>query len=767
MNILSIHNLSKMGRESPLFTGVTFGMDSGDKAAIIGRNGTGKSTLLATIAGASGLTQGTLLPDEGEVVLNKGAGAGSSARLSAGVSYLAQNPTFNASDTIRDHIFANRSESPKLAVISEYEAVCDEMAALTDTADTDRAREAAVSEPAVSDTASASEPAAPGAPVASAATTSPRAIPAGLQKRYDALVQQMDAGDLWNYEAQVQSILGVLGIHDMSRRMGELSGGMVKKVALAQVLVEDTQLLLLDEPTNHLDISTITWLQNYLRDTDRAVLMVTHDRYFLDAVCNNIYELFRSRLKLYQGNYSTYLEKKEVEAEIEANTERRIESVLRFERDWLLRGPCARGTKAKARIQRDMQLINREKFAADKGFQFEVAGRRLGGKILELHGISKLFPKGYASASGFDKLNRRNDSADAEPVEAPHIASGGSRSLAPVPVIQNFSYTFSKGEKIGIFGDNGSGKSTLLNLITGTLQPDSGTIVKGENTVFGYYQQNPVFKDLSLTVLDYIKEAAEVIQMNNGKTLSASQFLNEFGFEGKIQHSMLSTLSGGERKRVFLVRLLIANPNFLILDEPTNDFDIFTMNILEDFLLHYKGCLLIVSHDRYFMDKVADTLFILEDDGSVSGFVGKCSEYLELREERMKNERKHTKGEVSPSLQPPRSAAVSSATPSAGDTPATPPAPSSAGGASSATGTATAEGAAVGAQPKPRKLTFKEQREFETLEARIVELEARLPLLEAGMADSDYTKAQKAGSEYAAVQTELEAAYARWEELAV
>ena len=447
--------------------------------------------------------------------------------------------------------------------------------------------------------------------------------------------------------------------------------------------------------------------------------MVTHDRYFLDAVCNNIYELFRYHLKLYEGNYSTYLEKKEIEAEIEENTERRIESVLRFERDWLRRGPCARGTKAKARIQRDMQLINREKFAKDKGFQFEVAGRRLGGKILELHGISKNFLK-------------TSDNA---------------------PVIRDFSYTFSKGEKIGIFGGNGSGKSTLLNIITGNLQPDSGEVIKGENTFFGYYLQNPVFKDLSLTVLEYIKEAADVVHMNDGKTLSASLFLNHFGFEGKIQHSMLSTLSGGERKRVFLVRLLISNPNFLILDEPTNDFDIFTMNILEEFLLAYKGCLLIVSHDRYFMDKIADTMFIMEEDGGISGFVGKCSEYIDYLESK-KAEVEHNKrtNDSSDNLKgkavsgtafnETRSNPVSQDLPPSGSFP-TPSMP-----------------------PKPRKKTFKEQKEFENLEAEIMELEERKSVLENEMASSDFTVAQKAGEEYKSVEEKLTADYARWEELA-
>ncbi|MBQ8678136.1 MAG: ABC-F family ATP-binding cassette domain-containing protein [Treponema sp.] len=665
MNILSVNGLSKMGREAPLFKEVTFGLNEGDKAAIIGRNGTGKSTLLNVIAGV-------LPADDGQITINK----------LSGVSYLPQNPEFDGKNTIREHIF--KSESPKLKIIREYEDLCEKMAdELTN----------------------------------------------GQQKRFDELTLEMDTQNLWNYESQIRSILGVLGINDLSRKMSELSGGMVKKVALAQVLVEDTKLLLLDEPTNHLDIQTIYWLQNYLHDTDRTVLMVTHDRYFLDAVCNNIFELFRARLKLYQGNYSDYLEKKEIEAEIEENTERRIESVLRFERDWLRRGPCARGTKAKARIQRDMQLINREKFAKDKGFQFEVAGRRLGGKILELHGISKNFLK-------------TSDNA---------------------PVIRDFSYTFSKGEKIGIFGGNGSGKSTLLNIITGNLPPDTGEIVKGENTFFGYYQQNPVFKDLSLTVLEYIKEAADIVHMNDGKTLSASLFLNHFGFEGKIQHSMLSTLSGGERKRVFLVRLLISNPNFLILDEPTNDFDIFTMNILEEFLLGYKGCLLIVSHDRYFMDKIADTMFIMEEDGGISGFVGKCSEYIDYLESKKAEveQNKHT-NDSSKKLNNavPEPCLLNGALRGI---------PAEGVAENGSVANACSEGETSpsnGTKPKARKKTFKEQKEFENLENEIMELEEKKSALEEQMASSDFTLAQKAGEEYKSVEEKLNSDYARWEELA-
>lgn len=635
MNILSINNLSKIGREKPLFTEVTFGLNEGEKAALIGKNGTGKSTLLNTIAGV-------LAPDEGTIVINK----------ESGVSFLPQNPNFNPEDTIRNHIF--KSDSPKLKIIKEYLQICEQLG------QSDK-----------------------------------------IQNRYNELNELMEKQDLWNYESQISSILSVLGIKDLDIPMKTLSGGMIKKVALAQVLVEDTKLLLLDEPTNHLDISTISWLQEYLRTTKRTVLMVTHDRYFLDAVCTNIFEIARNKLKLYQGNYSSYLEKKQIEAEIEQNTDRRIESVLRFERDWLMRGPCARGTKAKARIQRDEELINREKFQADKEFSFEVQGRRLGGKVLELNNISKNYTK-----------------------------SQGNN----IPVIKDFSYTFTKGQKIGVFGDNGSGKTTFLNLITGQIKPDTGTIVVGENTFFGYYMQNPEFPNTNLTVLEYIKEAAEYIVKNDGKNLSASAFLEEFGFEGKIQYSPVSTLSGGERKRLFLVRLLMSNPNFLILDEPTNDFDIFTMNILEQFLYSYKGCLLIVSHDRYFMDKVADTLFILEEDGTISGFVGKCSEYIEYRKQKKQEELKAIKEEKAATYKKESDSAKEENT------------------------------------SKKKKRSFKEQKEFEELEVQILELEEEKSTLEeklsGGNSGTDFSDIAEITKQYQDISDSLEKKYARWEELA-
>ncbi|MDL2228693.1 ABC-F family ATP-binding cassette domain-containing protein [Treponema sp. OttesenSCG-928-L16] len=639
MNLLSVKNLSRSGRETPLFTNASFTLDEGEKAALIGKNGSGKSTLLSCIAGS-------LAPDEGDIMLAKGAG----------VSFLSQNPVYNMDHSIREHIF--KSESAKLTAIRNYEDICAQMAGR---------QEADIS--------------------------------AGLKDKLDRATEEMTKRKLWDYEIHIKQILTTLGITDLEQSMGSLSGGMVKKVALAQVLIDDTKILLLDEPTNHLDITTIAWLEEYLRLTDRGVLMVTHDRYFLDNVCSSIYELDRGRIKSYTGNYSLYLEKKAAEAEIEQNTERRIESVLRTEREWLLRGPQARGTKAKARLDAVRRMIGREKIKEDKEFAFEVSGRRLGGKILELEHVSKSWEPGK-------------------------------------PLIEDFSYSFRKGERLGIFGANGSGKTTLLNILTAAILPDTGSVTAGQNTVFGYYRQNidtemfPPGTDVP-TVLEYIEESAELITMNNGKVLTAARMLEQFGFEGKIQYSPVTALSGGERKRLYLVRLLMANPNFLVLDEPTNDFDIFTMSVLESFLESYTGCLIVVSHDRCFMDKTADLLLILDGSGSVSGFAGSCSEYLEVRKtiaadtkpEREKAQKKEGPGETSAK-----------------------PAPSN----------------------RKQKRTFKEQKEFESLEEEIGTSEKRKKDLETLLSggETDYSRMGELSAEYGALCSDLDSQYTRWEELA-
>ena len=651
--MLSIKDLGKIGRDEPLFSGVTFGLNSGEKAALIGRNGCGKSTLLACIAG-------TLTSEEGSIVTAK----------ECGISFLPQNPAYNPQDTIRDHIF--KSDSSKLKVIQQYEEVCQKLSA-TDKLDSKAS--------------------------------------AQLQSQLEQFSEEMTRRDLWNYESQIKQILTTLGITDLAPTMGSLSGGMIKKVALAQVLIDDTGLLLLDEPTNQLDVQSIAWLEEYLRTTERAVLMVTHDRYFLDNVCSSIYELARKRIKLYTGNYSQYLEKKATEAEIEANTEKRIESVLRTEREWLLRGPQARGTKARARVDAIHRMINREKFAADKGFTFEVAGRRLGGTILELEKVSKDWPR----------------------------PDGSTKTI-----LKDFSYIFRKGERLGIFGGNGTGKSTLLNLLTGSLEPDSGTIKTGVNTVFGYYQQNPQMEMAKEgchvpTVLEYIQEAAEVITLNNGKTLSATRLLEQFGFEGRIQYSAVTNLSGGEMKRLYLVRLLMGNPNFLVLDEPTNDFDIFTLSILESFLEGYGGCLVVVSHDRCFMDKTVDTMLILDGTGMVSGFVGTCSEYLDfLKQEEKKNLPKEVPSKEAPSSKAPSSKED------------------------------TADTKAPASATTVRRRTYKEQQEYQTLEEQIMEDEERKEELESLLSggETDFSKLGALTEEYNLLSSRLEAAYLRWEELA-
>lgn len=663
--MLSIKDLGKIGRDEPLFSGVTFGLNSGEKAALIGRNGCGKSTLLACIAG-------TLTSEEGSIVTAK----------ECGISFLPQNPAFNPQDTIRDHIF--KSESSKLKVIQQYEEVCQKLSA------SDKLDSKASSQ---------------------------------LQDQLNQLFEEMTQRDLWNYESQIKQILTTLGITDLTPAMGSLSGGMAKKVALAQVLIDDTGLLLLDEPTNQLDVQSIAWLEEYLRTTERAVLMVTHDRYFLDNVCSSIYELARKRIKLYTGNYSQYLEKKATEAEIEANTEKRIESVLRTEREWLLRGPQARGTKARARVDAIHRMINREKFAADKGFTFEVAGRRLGGTILELENVSKNW-----------------------------LRPDGSKQN----ILKDFSYIFRKGERLGIFGGNGTGKSTLLNLLTGSLEPDSGTIKTGVNTVFGYYQQNPQMEMAKEgchvpTVLEYIQEAAEVITLNNGKTLSATRLLEQFGFEGRIQYSAVTNLSGGEMKRLYLVRLLMGNPNFLVLDEPTNDFDIFTLSILESFLEGYSGCLVVVSHDRCFMDKTVDTMLILDGSGMVSGFVGTCSEYLDF----LKQEEK-------------KQSSVENSSKAKSTSEAQAP-----GDAKSPTEAQSSKEEASGTKPSAstatvRRRTYKEQQEYQALEEQIMEVEERKEELEALLSggETDFSKLGELTEEYNALTAKLEASYLRWEELA-
>jgi ATP-binding cassette subfamily F protein uup len=407
---------------------------------------------------------------------------------------------------------------------------------------------------------------------------------------YQSAFDRMDAANAWDFETKYKQILSKLKLDDLSQIIGKLSGGQKKRIAMAIALLSDPQLLIMDEPTNHLDLEMIEWLEEYFKQEDYTILMVTHDRYFLDRVCNEIIELDRGQLFTYKGNYSYYVEKKEERLEIEQTTQEKAQQLYKKELQWMRRQPKARTTKSKSRIDDFYQIkeaaFNRRK---DHQVELEINMQRLGTKIVELHKISKSYP---------------------------------GKTL-----IENFSYNFQRGERLGIIGKNGTGKSTFLNMITGALEPDAGKIVVGETVKMGYYTQAGIDIKPGQKVIDVVKEYGEYIPLNKGKIISASQLLERFLFDNKKKHDFVEKLSGGERKRLYLCTVLIQNPNFLILDEPTNDLDIPTLNILENFLMDFPGCIIVVSHDRYFMDKIVDHLFVFNQSGEVTDFPGNYSDF--------------------------------------------------------------------------------------------------------------------------------------------
>ncbi|WP_438961874.1 ABC-F family ATP-binding cassette domain-containing protein [Nonlabens sp.] len=408
--------------------------------------------------------------------------------------------------------------------------------------------------------------------------------------KYQAAFDAMDSTNAWDFETKYKQILSKLKLDDLSQKVANLSGGQKKRIAMAIALLSDPQLLIMDEPTNHLDLEMIEWLEEYFKQENYTILMVTHDRYFLDRVCNEIIELDNGKLYTYKGNYSYYVEKKQERLEIEQTTQEKAQQLYKKELQWMRRQPKARTTKSKSRIDDFYQIKeaahNRRK---DHQVELEINMERLGTKVVELHKISKSFP--------------------------------GKK------LIDNFSYNFLKGERVGIIGKNGTGKSTFLNMITGHLEPDSGKVVKGETVKIGYYTQGGIDIKPGQKVIDVIKEYGEYIPLNKGKIISASQLLERFMFDSKKKHDFVEKLSGGERKRLYLCTVLIQNPNFLILDEPTNDLDIPTLNILENFLMDFPGCLIVVSHDRYFMDKIVDHLFVFNQSGTITDFPGNYSDF--------------------------------------------------------------------------------------------------------------------------------------------
>ncbi|RZS94819.1 ABC-F family ATP-binding cassette domain-containing protein [Cecembia calidifontis] len=554
MNYLSVENLSKSFGERVLYQNISFGIDQGQKIALVGVNGAGKSTLMKIIMGLE-------VPDSGKVAINQ----------QTKVSYVHQNPVFSGGLSIYQTIFEG-SQNETLQVIEDYRKVLLEAESGKDTGD-----------------------------------------------RLQRLMEKMDALQAWDYEHQIKEVLGKLGLHDLELQVGTLSGGQRKRVALAKAILEKPDLLLLDEPTNHLDLETIEWLEDYLSKANLSLFMVTHDRYFLEKVTNEILELDNGNIYRYQGNYGYFLEKKAERREIEMTEQEKAKSLYKKELEWIRRQPKARGTKAKYRIDAFEQTKEKAfQKREEREIELSVTTQRLGNKILEI-----------------EKLNKSYDGK---------------------PIVKDFNYIFKKGDKVGIVGPNGAGKTTFLNMLTGLIAPDSGSINLGQTTVFGYYRQEEDRFDEEKRLIDIVKEVAEVVTISGGSTITVSQFLNKFGFPPKQQHTPIAKLSGGERRRLQLLMVLIKSPNFLILDEPTNDLDIMTLNTLEEFLDTFPGCLVIVSHDRYFMDRLVDHLFVFEGEGRIKDFPGNYTDFREWEKEQ-KTLEKSEKAEKQVSAEPKPNAA--------------------------------------------------------------------------------------------------------------
>ncbi|MCK9612499.1 MAG: ABC-F family ATP-binding cassette domain-containing protein [Bacteroidales bacterium] len=535
MNYLSVETLTKTYGEKILFKDISFGVDKGQKVALIARNGTGKTTLLNILAGKE-------IPEDGKVIV----------RNDIRITYLEQNPDLDPNLSVINSLL--NSDNEFIQAIKNYESILEEINIHNKSNSKDLEL---------------------------------------LTKQLEQTIQKMDGLSAWDFETRINEVLSRLKISNIKQNVGELSGGQRKRLALAKALIEDTDLMILDEPTNHLDIEMIEWLEEYLSKQNLSIILVTHDRYFLDNICDEIIELDSTNLFRYKGKYSYYLEKKAERMEIEKTELERARNLYRKELEWMRRMPQARTTKSKARIEAFSGLQQKaSKRIETENLDLRITETRIGGKILEMHNVTKSFGDFLA--------------------------------------VDDFTYTFKKGEHIGVCGKNGVGKTTLINMITGNLRQDKGKISIGQTVVFGYFSQEPIQLKEDRRVLDAVKDVAEYVKMGKNE-MSASQFLNYFGFTHSVQYGYVSTLSGGERRRLQLLMVLIKNPNFLILDEPTNDLDIQTLNALEDFLIDFKGCLIIISHDRYFLDNLTDHLFVFEGGGRIKDFPGNYTEYALLK----------------------------------------------------------------------------------------------------------------------------------------
>tara|TARA_B110000881_G_scaffold121974_1_gene107165 strand:- start:1204 stop:3066 length:1863 start_codon:yes stop_codon:yes gene_type:complete len=539
MNLLSVEGISKSYGEKVIFKSLSFGINQGQKIALIAKNGSGKTSILNIIAGED-------TPDEGNVVIRKGTR----------VAYLSQEPHLDSKLTVEESVL--RSDNPILKVIADYEK------ALENPED---------------------------------------------QEAYQKAFEAMDQFQAWDFETQYKQILFKLKLDDLNAKVGSLSGGQKKRIALCNALLKQPELLILDEPTNHIDLEMIEWLEDYFSKGKITLLMVTHDRYFLERVCNEIIELDEGKLYTYKGNYSYYLEKRETRIAQENVEAHKTKLHFKKELDWMRRQPKARTTKSKSRIE-DFKEI-KEKASQRRNehqVQLEINMERLGSKMIEMHKVQKAFG---------DKV-----------------------------ILDHFDYMFQRNDRIGIIGKNGTGKSTFLNLLTSNDTIDAGKIIWGETLKFGYYTQRGITVKEGQKVIDVIREYGDFIPLKKGRKISAQQLLERFLFDRKKQYDFVEKLSGGERKRLYLCTVLIQNPNFLILDEPTNDLDIITLNVLENFLLDFPGCLLVVSHDRYFMDKIVDHLFIFQGSGVIQDFPGNYSDYRAYEDSQIQEQKTPPKVEI-------------------------------------------------------------------------------------------------------------------------
>lgn len=625
MNLITFENICKSYSEKKLIENLSFGINDGEKIGLIGVNGTGKSTLLKIVAGAEEIDSGKITK------ANR-----------VRIEYLPQSPDYDENATVLEQVF--KAESKELNLLGRYQDLLKKL------------------EKEYSD------------------------------KTNEELIkvqEQIDTMNLWDLENDAKAVLTKLGIDNFDQKVSELSGGQKKRISLASALITPCELLVLDEPTNHLDSDTIDWLEEYLNSRKGSLLMITHDRYFLDRVTNRILELDKGRLFSYEGNYTLFLEKKMERLQLESSMEDKRQNLIRNELKWVKRGARARTTKQKARLQRFDELVNREVIKEDEKIDISVASSRLGKKIIEIKNISKSFD--------------------------------GKK------VIDDLEYTLARTDRIGIVGKNGLGKSTLINILNGKLQPDSGTIEIGETVKIGCFSQDDSHMDPNMKAIDYIKEESDYITTADGTKITASMMCERFLFNGTLQHTMIEKLSGGERRRLHLLRVLMGAPNVLLLDEPTNDLDIETLSRLEDYLDEFDGVVITVSHDRYFLDRICNKIFAYEGNGRIFIFTGNYSDYAIFREVQgieFEDDKPEKVVEPKKEKEKPKS-------------------------------------------DKKTKFSYKEQKEYDSIDSDIEQLEKKIAALEESTAvyATDFTKLQEIMNEKAELEKELEYKYERWEYL--